>query len=81
MIFVPPPPTKTTYIQGNNDSDTLGNMGDNPPMELLSPKPHDIILHGHIMPTPATSWIMQLRRQKQMADIHGVSWIPLKHRR
>ena len=46
--------TATTYqeyldIQGNNDSDTLANMGDNLPMELPPPKTHDIILHGHIM--------------------------------
>ena len=48
----------TTYrdyldIQGNNDSDTMANMGDDFPMEMPPPKPHDIVLHGHIMPTPA----------------------------
>ena len=67
--WTPGPPNlcnATTYqdyfdIQGNNDSDTLANMGDNTPMELPPPKPHDIALHGHIMPTPAKSWIMQLR--------------------
>ena len=30
------------------------------------------------MPTPAKSWIMQLRRQKQTANVQWVSWIPLK---
>ena len=74
----------TTYqvhldIQRNNDSDTLANMGDNLPMDPPPPKPHDIVLHGHIMPTPAKSWIMQLRRQKQTADVHWVSWPPLNH--
>ena len=68
----------TTYqdyldLQGNNDSDTLTNMRDNLPMDLPAPKPHNIILHGHIMPTPAKSWIMQLGRQKQTADVHWVS--------
>ena len=33
------------------------------------------------MPTPAKAWIMQLRRQKQTADVHWVSRIPLKHYR
>ena len=52
--------TATTYqdylnIQGNNDSDTVANMGDNLPMEVPPPKPHDIILHGHIMPARAKS--------------------------
>ena len=56
----------TTYqdyvdIHGNNDSHTLANMGDNLPMDLPPLRPHNIVLHGHIMPTPAKSWIMQLR--------------------
>ena len=33
-------------------------------MEVPPPKPHDILLHGHIMPTPAKSWIMLLHRQR-----------------
>ena len=78
--------TATTYhdyidIQGNNETDTLANMGDNLPMDMPPPQPQDIVLHGHIMPTPAKSWIMQLRRQKQTTDIHWISWIPLKHYR
>ena len=76
----------TTYqdyidIRGNNNSDTLANMGDNLPKHLPPPKPHDIVLHIHIMPTPAKSWIMQLRQQEHTADVHWVSWIPLKHYR
>ena len=48
----------TTYqdyldIQGNNNSDTLGNMGDNLPVDLPPPKPNHIVLHGHIIPNPA----------------------------
>ena len=70
----------TTYqdyvdIQGNNDSDALANMDENLPMDLPPPQPHNIVLHGHIMPTLAKSWIMQLRWQTQKADIHWVSWI------
>ena len=73
----------TTYqddldIYGNNASDTLVNMGGSLPMDLPPPKPHNIVLHGHTMPSPAKSLIMQLRRQKPMADIHWVSWIPVK---
>ena len=30
------------------------------------------------MPTPAKSWIIQLRRQKRTASVHLVSWIPGK---
>ena len=48
-------------IHGNSNSHTLANTGDNLPMDLPPPNPHDIVLHGHIMPTPAKSWIMQLR--------------------
>ena len=71
----------TTYrdyldINGNNDSDVLANMGDNLPMDLPDPQPHDILLHGQIMATPANSWIMELRGQKQMADVHCVSRVP-----
>ena len=78
--------TATTYqdyidIQGTNESDTFANMGDNLPMDTPPPQPHDIVLHGHIMPTPAKSWILQLRRQKQTTDVHWISWIPLKHYR
>ena len=48
----------TTYndykdIQGNNHSDILANMGDNLPMDSQQPQPHDIVLVGQIMPTPA----------------------------
>ena len=57
-------------VRGNDDPDTLANMGDNLPMDLPPPQAHDIVLHGHIMPTPAKSWIMQLRQQKQTANIH-----------
>ena len=57
----------------------LANMGNNLPMDLPPPKPHDIILQGHIMPTLAEFRIMQLRQQKQTAGVHWVSWIPLKH--
>ena len=49
-------------------------MGDNLPMELPPPKPHDIL---HIM--IAKSWIMQLRRQKLTAEVHWISWKALKH--
>ena len=39
-------------IQGNNNSDTLANMGDNLPVGLPPPKPHNIALHGHITHPP-----------------------------
>ena len=76
----------TTYkdyqdIQGNNHSDVLANMGDNLPMDSQQPQPHDIVITGHIMPTPAKAWIMQVRRQKQTPDVHWVSWLPMKHYR
>ena len=76
----------TTYndykdIQGNNHPDTLANMGDNLPMDSRQPQPHDIVLVGQIMPTPAKAWIMQARRQKHTTDVHWVSWIPMKHYR
>ena len=64
-------------IKGNNDSDALANMGDNLPMYLPDPRQHDIIVHCQIMPAAAKSLIMQLRRQKQTADVHHVSWVPL----
>ena len=73
----------TTYqdymdTPGNNESDALANMGDNLPMDALPPQPHDTVLHSHMMPTAAKSWIMQLRRQKQTTYVHWISWIPLK---
>ena len=76
----------TTYkdyqdIQGNNHSDVLANMGDNLPMDSQQPQPHDIVITGQIMPTPAKAWIMQVRRQKQTPEVHWVSWLPLKHYR
>ena len=72
----------TTYndskdIQGNNHSDVLANMGDNPPMDSHQPQPHDIVLIGQIMPTPAKAWC----RQKHTAHVHWVSWLPMKHYR
>ena len=53
----------TTYndyqdIQGNNHSDVLANMGDNLPMASQQAQPHDIVIIGQIMPTPAKEWIM-----------------------
>ena len=74
----------TTYkdyqdIQGNNHSDVLANMGDNLPMDSQQPQPHDIVIKGQIMPTPAKAWIMQVRRQKQTPEVHWVSWLPMKH--
>ena len=76
----------TTYkdyqdIQGNNHSDVLANMGDNLPMDSQQPQPHDIVITGQIMPTPAKAWIMQVRRQKQTPEVHWVSWLPMKHYR
>ena len=76
----------TTYkdyqdIQGNNHFDVLANMGDNLPMDSQQPQPHDIVITGQIMPTPAKAWIMQVRRQKQTPDVHWVSWLPMKHYR
>ena len=76
----------TTYsdykdIQGNNHSDVLANMGDNPPMDSQQPQPHDIVIIGQIMPTPAKAWIMQVRRQKHTPEVHWVSWPPMKHYR
>ena len=76
----------TTYndykdIQGNNHSDVLANMGDNLPMDSQQPQPHDIVLIGQIMPTPAKAWIMQVRRQKHTPEVHWVSWLPMKHYR
>ena len=76
----------TTYndykdIQGNNHFDTLANMRDNLPMDSRQPQPHDIVLVGQIMPTPAKAWIMQVRGQKHTTDVHWVSWIPMKHYR
>ena len=73
----------TTYkdyqdIQGNNHSDVLANMGDNLPMDSQQPQPHDIVITGQIMPTPAKAWIMQVRRQKQTPEVHWVSWLPMK---
>ena len=74
----------TTYqdyvdIRENNLSDPLANIGDNRPMELPEPQPHDTLLHMQIMPMPAKSWIMQLHRQKQTAKVRWVRWVPLKH--
>ena len=76
-------PTYNDYkdIQGNNHCDTLANIGDNLPMDSRQPQPHDIVLVGKIMPTPAKAWIMQVRRQKHTTDVHWVSWIPMKHYR
>ena len=76
----------TTYkdyqdIQGNNHSDVLANMGDNLPMDSQQPQPHDMVITGRIMPTPAKAWIMQVRRQKQTREVHWVSWLPMKHYR
>ena len=56
-------------------------MGDNLPMDPQQPQPHDIVLVGRIMPMPAKAWIMQVRRQKHTADVHCVSWLPMKHYR
>ena len=67
-------------IQGNNHSDVLANKGDNLPMDSR-PQPHDIVLVGQVMPTPAKAWIMQVRRQKHTADVHRVCWLPMKHYR
>ena len=39
-------------IRGNNEFDMLANMGDKLPMDTPPPKPHDVVLHGQIMPTP-----------------------------
>ena len=60
----------TTYndyqdIHGNHHSDVLANMGDSLPPDSQQPQPHDIVIIGQIMPTPAKVWIMQVRRQKQ----------------
>ena len=76
----------TTYddyndIQGNSHSDASANMGDNLSMDSRLPQPHNIVLVGQIMPTPAKAWIMQVRRQKHTAEVHWVSWIPMKHYR
>ena len=76
----------TTYsdyedIQGNNHSDVLANMGDNLPMDSQQPQPHDIVIVGQIMPTPAKAWIPQVRRQKHTPEVHWVSWLPMKHYR
>ena len=73
----------TTYsdyqdIQGNNHSDVLANMGDNLPMDSQQPQSHDIVIIGQIMPTPATAWIMHVRRQKHTPEVHWVSWLPMK---
>ena len=62
----------TTYqdyqdIHGNNDLDALANMGNNLPMYIPLPKPYNIVLHGHVMPTPTKSRIMQLH---QLVDLH-----------
>ena len=55
----------TTYhdywqIQGNNEFNSLANMGNIRPVDIPPLGPHDIVLHGHIMPRLANSWIMQL---------------------
>ena len=76
----------TTYsdykdIQGNNHSHVLVNMGDNLPMDSQQPQPHDIVIIGQIMPTPAKAWIMQVRRQKHTREVHWASWLPMKHYR
>ena len=70
-----------TDIQGNNHSDVLAGMSDNLPMDSQQPQPHDIVLIGQIMPTPAKAWIMQVRRQKHTPEVHRVSWLPMKHYR
>ena len=57
----------------------MANMDNNLPMDKPPLKPHDIVLHGQIMPTPAKTWSMHLRRQKPMADVDWASRIPLKH--
>ena len=56
-------------------------MDDNLPMDSGEPEPQNIVLVGRFMPTPAKAWIMQVRRQKHTADVHWVSWIPMKHYR
>ena len=48
-------------------------------MDSRQPQPHDIVLVGQILPTPAKAWIMQVRRQKHTAHVHLVSWILMKH--
>ena len=68
-------------IQGNNHSEVLASIGDNLPMDSQQPQPHDIVIIGQMMPTPAKAWIMQVRRQKHTREVHWVSWLPMKHYR
>ena len=49
-------------------------LGLNLPMDTPPPKPHDIVLHGQIVP-PAKTCFMQLRRQKVTMEIQWVSWV------
>ena len=42
-------------IQRNNESGMLANIGDNLHMDTPTPKLHDIVVHGQIMPTLAKS--------------------------
>ena len=49
------------FAKARGSTTQHGLLTDNLPMDLPPPNLHDIILHGHIMPTPAKSWIMQLR--------------------
>ena len=61
--------TATTYqyyidMQRENESDALAHMVDNLPVDAPPPQPHGKVLKGHIMPTPAKAWVMQLGRKK-----------------
>ena len=51
-------------MTGNNDSDCLANLGDNLPADEPHLQPHNILIHGRVMPTTAKSWITQFHPQK-----------------
>ena len=56
-------------------------MGDNLPVDSQQPQPHNIVLTGQIMPTPAKAWSTQVPRQKHTPEVPWVSWLPMKHYR
>ena len=40
--------------------------------------PSDITLHGRKLPTPPKTWLMKMRSQKTVENVHWMTWLPLK---
>ena len=55
------------------------NMGTSLPQTYRTqPETWDIMLHGTQLPTPPRTWLLKLRSQKVIEDVHWTTWLPLK---